>query len=91
MRSMRHLPQRSCTACRQVRAKGELLRVVRTPAGQVQVDVTGKLAGRGAYLCPQAACVNLALRQRKLERALGIAIGPELTEALKKRVADAGA
>jgi hypothetical protein len=74
-----------------VRAKGELLRVVRTPAGQVQVDVTGKLAGRGAYLCPQAACVNLALRQRKLERALGIAIGPELTEALKKRVADAGA
>jgi predicted RNA-binding protein YlxR (DUF448 family) len=80
-------PRRSCVACRQVRAKRELLRVVRTPAGHIEVDVSGKLAGRGAYLCRDHTCLNQALKQRKLDRALGAAISAEVGEALKEQVA----
>lgn len=80
-------PRRSCVACRQVKAKRELLRVVRTPAGRIEVDVTGKLAGRGAYLCRDHTCLNQALKQRKLDRALGAAISPEVGEALKEQIA----
>jgi hypothetical protein len=64
--------------------------VVRTPAGHIEVDVTGKLAGRGAYLCRDHTCLNQALKQRKLDRALGAAISPEVGEALKEQVQGAG-
>ncbi len=64
-------PQRSCVACRKVRPQRELLRIVRTLSGEIQADPGGKTPGRGAYLCPAEECVQAALRQRKLERALG--------------------
>ncbi|MDH4178965.1 MAG: YlxR family protein [Armatimonadota bacterium] len=83
----RHVPQRSCVACRQVRPKAELLRIVRTPAGEVCVDESGKLAGRGAYLCPNEHCVEQAAKQKRLGRALGVAVGPEVTEAIRNRLA----
>ena len=82
MTRTRHVPQRSCVACRQVRPKAELLRVVRTPLGEVRVDRSGKLAGRGAYLCPSAACAAQAVKQKRLGRALGAAVGPEVTEEI---------
>lgn len=76
----RHVPQRTCVACRAGRAKRELVRVVRTPEGVVMVDKTGKHNGRGAYLCPQRHCWETALAQRQLERALKVALTAE-TEA----------
>jgi predicted RNA-binding protein YlxR (DUF448 family) len=82
MTRTRHVPQRSCVACRQVRPKTELLRVVRTPLGAVRVDGSGKLAGRGAYLCPTEACAAQAVKQKRLGRALGVAVGPEVTEEI---------
>jgi predicted RNA-binding protein YlxR (DUF448 family) len=82
MTRTRHVPQRSCVACRQVRPKTELLRVVRTPLGAVRVDGSGKLAGRGAYLCPTEACAARAVKQTRLARALGVAVGPEVTEEI---------
>jgi uncharacterized protein len=81
----RRAPQRQCVACGQVRAKRDLVRVVRTPAGDVRVDVTGKLAGRGAYVCPDGACVDRALAGRlagALEHPLAEDISARLREAI---------
>ncbi len=66
----RHIPERSCVACGRKAAKGELLRVVCTPAGAVAIDRTGRQNGRGAYLCRQAGCWEKALTRRSLERTL---------------------
>ena len=86
MRS-RHVPQRSCIACRQAGAKSGLLRVVRTPQGEVRLDETGKLAGRGAYLCRSESCLEKAAKQKKLGRALGVAVGEEVVAELKRHLA----
>lgn len=66
----RHVPQRSCVACRRTDSKRELIRIVRTPQQGVQIDPTGKLAGRGAYLCRARGCWQKALRGSALSRAL---------------------
>jgi predicted RNA-binding protein YlxR (DUF448 family) len=73
----RHVPQRTCVACRQVAGKRELVRIVRTPTGAVEVDPTGKKNGRGAYLHADPACWETALRRKALQHALKT----ELTEA----------
>lgn len=75
-------PQRTCIACRQMLDKRELCRVVRTPAGEIVLDDTGKLAGRGAYLCRNVACLQKALKSRALERALKQPLSEELKEEL---------
>jgi predicted RNA-binding protein YlxR (DUF448 family) len=66
----KHVPIRTCIACRQEAGKRELVRVVRTPSGPVQVDPTGKLAGRGAYICRSRACWEQALQGHRLGGAL---------------------
>ncbi len=73
-------------ACRTERAKGTLVRVVRTPAGIITLDPTGRMPGRGAYLCADDACIRLALRRSALERALGAALSPELRSRLEQGV-----
>lgn len=71
------IPQRTCVACKQERPKRELVRIVRTLAGTVEVDPTGKKAGRGAYLCRSRACWNAALKKKSIEHALQTQVGPE--------------
>ncbi|HLS88076.1 MAG TPA: YlxR family protein [Sphingobacteriaceae bacterium] len=66
MGRQRHVPQRTCIGCNTVRPKRELVRLVRTPAGPVVLDKTGKLSGRGAYVCPDPACVERALTLGRL-------------------------
>lgn len=66
----RPMPQRTCLGCRQVRQKGELIRLVATPEGGVKVDLTRRHAGRGAYLCPDPGCWQKALKIKVLEKAL---------------------
>jgi uncharacterized protein len=78
----KHIPQRTCIACRKTGAKRELVRLVRVNDGSVEVDVTGKKSGRGAYLCPSPDCWDSALKGGKLEHALGIRIKPENKEIL---------
>ena len=73
----RRIPQRTCIACRRVDAKRQLVRVVRTSTGGVAIDATGKIAGRGAYICADPACWNAALKRGAIERALRVT----LTEA----------
>ena len=65
----KHKPQRTCIVCREIKDKRELIRVVRTPAGSVTIDPTGKANGRGAYLCRQASCWD-SLHRERLAKAL---------------------
>ena len=74
---VKHIPLRTCIACRQTSAKREMVRLVRAVDGSVEVDVTGKKSGRGAYLCPSPECWNIALNGSKLEYALDTRIKPE--------------
>jgi len=87
MTRARHVPQRSCVACRQVRTKSELVRIVRTPQGEVQLDETGKLAGRGAYVCRDQRCLEQGVKQNKLGRALGAPITAEVVELVRQSLA----
>ncbi len=79
----KHVPVRTCIACRQERGKRELVRIVRTPEGSVQVDPTGKLAGRGAYLCRTRPCWEQALTGTRLAAALKTVLTPEQLAALR--------
>lgn len=69
-----------------VRPKRELIRVVRTPDGTVELDTTGKRSGRGAYVCPDEKCLDEATRHERWEKALGVSPAPELVERLKERI-----
>jgi len=70
----KHVPQRTCIACRRTDAKRGLIRLVRDADGHVTIDPTGKRAGRGAYLCHDPACWEQALKRRGLERALRVEV-----------------
>lgn len=83
MTRRRRVPHRRCINCRQVRPKRELVRIVRTPEGEVQIDETGKRSGRGAYVCRSRACWSQALgRGGHLGRALRCEISASVREAL---------
>ena len=71
-----------CVACREMRAKKDLMRIVRTAEGELVLDRTGKQSGRGAYLCRDAACVQKAIKTRALERALEAPMNDALILAL---------
>lgn len=84
---VKHVPMRTCVACRENKPKRELLRVVRTPDGHVQLDATGKKAGRGAYLCAKLSCWEIALKRKRLESEFEVTISAEDREALDAFVA----
>jgi predicted RNA-binding protein YlxR (DUF448 family) len=73
----KHVPQRTCIACREVKAKRELVRLVRTPEGALVIDETGKRNGRGAYLCRQHTCWEAVLEGGQISRALKMEIGEQ--------------
>jgi predicted RNA-binding protein YlxR (DUF448 family) len=77
----KHVPQRTCIACREAKPKRELVRLVRTPEGVLVIDETGRRNGRGAYLCHQRACWESALKTGQVGRALKMEIG-EAEQAL---------
>ena len=78
----RKIPMRMCVGCREMKEKKSLIRVVRSPEGGVSLDPTGKKSGRGAYVCREGECLARALKQRQLDRQLGVTLTPEVTEAL---------
>lgn len=80
--AVRHIPQRTCVACRKVKAKQELVRLVRISDSGVEVDTTGKKAGRGAYLCRLPECWETGLKSSRLEYTLKTTITPENREHL---------
>jgi predicted RNA-binding protein YlxR (DUF448 family) len=74
---VKHVPQRTCIACRKTGVKRELVRLVNIPGVQVEVDPTGKKSGRGAYLCPSRTCWENALKTGRLGQALRTNISPD--------------
>ena len=72
------IPMRQCLGCREMKPKKELIRVVRSPEGNIQLDFRGKANGRGAYICPDPGCLKKAVRAKALERAFGVAIPEEI-------------
>ena len=77
-------PQRTCLGCREVRNKNELVRIVRTPEGEVIVDAKGRANGRGAYICSNAECLRKAVRTKALDRALKVEIPEAIIESLAR-------
>ncbi len=75
-----------CVACREMRAKKDLMRIVRTAEGELVLDLTGKLSGRGAYLCRDAACLNKAIKIRALERALEAPLNDTVKAAMESEI-----
>ena len=64
------IPLRKCIGCGEMKPKKELIRVVKSPEGEISVDLTGKKSGRGAYICPDKSCFQKARKAKRLERAL---------------------
>ena len=80
------IPMRQCVGCREMKAKKELVRVVRSPEGEISLDFRGKAPGRGAYDCPQAECLSRAIKSRALERGLDCQIPQEIYDQLLLRM-----
>ncbi|MEW8973473.1 MAG: YlxR family protein [Tissierellaceae bacterium] len=79
----RKIPLRKCVACNEHRPKKELIRVVKTSDGSIQMDLTGKLNGRGAYICPDMECLENAIQTKKISRSLEVEINDEVYEELR--------
>jgi predicted RNA-binding protein YlxR (DUF448 family) len=84
----RRPPQRTCIACRQVKEKNDLIRLVSTENGIVEIDVFGKKPGRGAYLCPQKNCWESALRKNRLDYALRTRLRDDSRQTLRNYIHD---
>ena len=82
------IPQRQCMGCRERKAKKEMIRVVRGTDGVVSLDFSGKLNGRGAYICPDPACLKKAQKAKALERSLEVPIPEEVYLRLEKELGD---
>ena len=82
MSAPKKIPMRTCIACRTEKPKAEMLRIVRNAAGEIRLDFSGKLPGRGAYVCPNADCFRKAVKSRALDRALEVKIPDEVMTRL---------
>ena len=77
------IPMRQCLGCREMRPKRELIRVVRSPEGEIALDFNGKANGRGAYVCPNPDCLKKAEKSKALERAFYVPVPREIYEKLR--------
>ena len=84
------IPMRQCVGCREMKPKKELIRVVRSPEGEISLDFKGKASGRGAYVCPDPRCLKKAIKIRALERALETRVEESLYETLKEAFENGG-
>ena len=75
-----------CLGCNEMKPKKELIRVVRSPEGEISLDTTGKKSGRGAYVCPNAECLRLARKSRKLEKSLSCRISDEVYDNMEREL-----
>ena len=80
------IPMRQCLGCREAKPKKELIRVVRSPEGQISLDFKGKASGRGAYICHDPQCLKKAIKSKALERAFYTQIPPEIYDKLNEQM-----
>lgn len=86
----KRIPLRKCTGCGEMKPKKELLRIVRSPEGEIARDTTGRMPGRGAYICPDAACLRTAHKAHRLEKAFAAAVPEEVYLRLEKELSEDG-
>lgn len=82
----RKIPMRMCLGCQVMKPKKELIRVVRTPEGTVELDPSGKRNGRGAYICPQVDCFKAAVKGKRFQKALEIDLSQQVIEELERKL-----
>ena len=82
------IPMRKCTGCNEMKPKKELVRIVRSPEGEISVDLTGKKSGRGAYICRSGQCLAAAKKANRLSRAFECSVPPEVYDRLAEEIAD---
>lgn len=80
------MPLRKCMGCGEMKAKKELVRVVKSPEGEVSLDLTGRKPGRGAYVCHQAECLKIARKARRLEKAFSCQIPAEVYDRMEEEL-----
>ena len=80
------IPMRMCINCREMKPKRELIRIVKSLDSKLSVDITGKMPGRGAYVCSEEVCVTTAKKLKKIERSFGVSGCENIYEALQERV-----
>lgn len=80
------IPMRKCLGCQEMKPKKELIRVVRSPEGEVTLDFKGKAPGRGAYVCPEMQCLKKAVKAKALERAFSTQIPQEIYDTLIRQM-----
>lgn len=88
MQKPKKIPQRQCLGCREMKNKKDLIRVVRSPEGEISLDFKGKKPGRGAYVCPDAGCLAKARKSKALERAFETAIPTEVYDLLEQQMGE---
>ena len=82
------IPERQCLGCNEHKPKKELLRVVRTPDGEILLDFTGKKSGRGAYICRDVSCLKRARKSKRIDRALEVSIPEEVYDRMESELSD---
>lgn len=85
---VKKIPLRMCTGCMEMKPKKELIRIVKTPEGEVCVDLTGKKSGRGAYVCKSIECLEKSFKAKRLSRNLDIPISEEIYDKLKEEISN---
>ena len=80
---MKKMPQRTCMGCNEKKDKKELIRVVKSSDGQINIDKTGKMPGRGAYICDRIECLEKAIKTKRIERVFETSIDNEIYEKLR--------
>lgn len=83
---MKKLPQRTCIGCNAQKDKKDLIRIVKNKQGEICLDKTGKLPGRGAYICDNAECLEIAIKSKRLEKSFEMKIEDNIYEELRKRI-----
>ncbi|MEA5042596.1 MAG: YlxR family protein [Oscillibacter ruminantium] len=86
MPKVKKIPQRQCVGCREMKDKKALIRIVKSPEGEVSLDDKGRKPGRGAYVCPDVECLRKARKSRALERAFETQIPPEVYDAMERQL-----
>ncbi len=82
----RKIPMRKCIGCNETKPKKELIRIVRNPEGNILLDPTGKAAGRGAYICCDTACLDLAIKNKRLQKSFEANVPDDLYEKLSQEL-----
>lgn len=88
MQRKRKVPLRKCLGCNEMKPKRELIRIVRSPEGKVDIDKVGKAPGRGCYVCPSLTCLDAAIKDKRVENALEAPVEADVFDRLREQLSD---